>query len=68
MLTVLAHQAQNQAHDKHHGIQRVGGLQRGVWAAVSHNRAGDYEGQHGADGAAGQYEVNQFWRSDFGLQ
>ena len=59
VLTVTGHKAQHEAHDEHHGVQTVSGMQRRQRAAVRNNRARDHEGQHGADGAAGQHEVHQ---------
>ncbi len=59
VLTVTGHKAQHEAHDEHHGVQTVSGMQRRQRAAVRHNWTRDHEGQHGADGAAGQHEVHQ---------
>ena len=39
-------------------------MQRCQWTAGSHNRAGDHESEHGADGAAGEDKVHQLRRSD----
>ena len=68
VLAVAGHKAQNEAHDEHHGIQTVSGVQRRQRAAVGNDRARHHEGEHGADGAAGQHEVNQLRRGHFGLQ
>ena len=61
MLTMTAHKAEDKAHDEYNGIQAVCGRQRRQRAAMGNDRPGDHEGQHGADGAAGQHKVNQFW-------
>ncbi len=65
---VLGHEAQQQTHHEHRQVQAVGGGQRRVRPAFRHDRAGDHEGQHGADGAAGQDKVDQLRRGDLGLQ
>ncbi|MNY81526.1 hypothetical protein D3C86_2231290 [compost metagenome] len=57
---VLGNETEQQTHDEHRQVQAVGGGQRSMRAAFRYDRAGDHEGQHGADGAAGQDEVNQF--------
>ena len=61
MLAMAAHKAQNKTHHEHHSVQTICSGQRRQRAAVGNDRPGDHEGQHGADGAAGQNKVNQFW-------
>lgn len=67
MQAVLGDKPQQDAHDKNDQIETVGRRQRGMGSAVSDDGAGDDEGQHGADGAAGQDKVHQLRRGDLGL-
>lgn len=64
---MAGHKAKDETHDEDDGVQAIRGEQRGLRAAVRHNRTGNDKRQHGADGPAGQYEVNQFWRGHSGL-
>ena len=61
VLAVTGDEAEDKAHHEHHGVEAVSGVQRCQRTAGSHNRAGDHESQHGADGAAGEDKVHQLW-------
>ena len=67
MLAMTSHKTEDKAHDEDDRVQTICGKQGGLRTTVRDDRAGDDECQHGADGAAGQYEVNQFWRGHSGL-
>ena len=60
MLAMTRDESKNKAHHEYNRIQAVSRLQCRLRAAVCHDRAGDDESEHSADGAAGQNEVNQF--------
>lgn len=65
MLTVTADKTQQEAHHEYHSVQTICSEQRRLWTAMLYNRASNHKGQHGADGSAGEDEVNQFWGRHF---
>lgn len=60
VLAMTGDEAEDKAHYEYHGIEAVSGVQRGQGTAGRHNRAGDHESEHGADGAAGEDKVHSF--------